>query len=154
MSVNVSGFGLSVTIVASVTFPQGFTITEFADDADPITNTEQDLTDSAMGLNGDHVMWSRPNLIEVVANVIARSADDVNLTVLAEANRTGKGKTSARDIITMTINYPDGMIASLTKGVIATAEMLPQVQNSGRLKGRPYRFRFENIAKSQLGAGS
>ena len=54
----VSGFGLEVRVFASKTFPQGFTVTEFADDIDPFDIPELQINDVAMGLNGDMVTWT------------------------------------------------------------------------------------------------
>jgi hypothetical protein len=145
---NISAFGLVAHFLASVTFPNGVSITEFGDDADPLDTPELDLADSAMGTNGDMIVWSRPQGIEITIAVIATSADDINLAQVFEANRVGKGKTSARDIITGTINYPMGGVAQLSNGIMVTGTALPPVQSSGRLKTRTYRFRFENITKS------
>lgn len=145
---NISGFGLSATIFATTTFPTGVTITEFADDADPLDTPELDLADVAMGLNGDMITWSRPQGIEVTINVIATSEDDTNLAQIFEANRIGKGKTSAQDQITAAFAYPQGGQANCSPGVMVTGTALPAVQSSGRYKSRAYRFKFENITKS------
>jgi hypothetical protein len=145
---NISGFGLSVTIYASTTFPTGVTITEFADDADPLDTPELDLADTAMGSNGDMVTWSRPQGIEVTLNVIATSEDDTNLAQIFEANRIGKNKKSAQDQITLAASYPQGGQANASPGVMVTGTALPAVQSSGRYKSRSYRFKFENITKS------
>lgn len=145
---NISGFGLTGRIVASTTFPNGFDVTAFADDADPLDTPDLDLADTAMGLNGDMLVWSRPQGIEIVMNVIATSPDDDNLAVVFESNRIGKGKTSARDIISVTLTYPNGLLAQLSQGVMVTGTALPSVASAGRFKSRPYRFRFQNITKT------
>lgn len=145
---NISGFGLSARIVASTSFPNGFDATQFADDADPLDTPDLDLADSAMGLNGDMIVWSRPQGIEVTLNVIATGPDDDNFAALFEANRVGQGKTSARDIISITWNYPNGLIASLSQGIMVAGTALPSVSSAGRFKSRPYRFRFQNITKT------
>ena len=146
---NISGFGLTGRITASSTFPNGFDLTAFADDADPLDTPDLELADTAMGLNGDLLVWSRPMGIEIIHNVIAGSEDDDNLAILFEANRIGKGKTSARDIISETLVYPNGLIAQLSQGVLTTGTALPSVVSAGRFKSRPYRFKFQNITKTQ-----
>src|SRR5574343_1608278 len=110
---NISGFGLQIQVIASVTFPSGFTLTQFADDADPFDLPSIQIADKAMGLNGDLVVWSKANPIPVTVNVIPGSDDDKNLAILYDANRVGRGKVSARDEITLVGIYPDGSTITL-----------------------------------------
>lgn len=143
---DISGFGIQVTLIASVTFPAGFTITEFADDSDPFDVASQQLADKAMTLNGDLLAWAKANPIETTINVIPQSEDDVNLAILAEANRVGRGKTGARDIITLTGVYPNGNGVIFSSGIITDAMVGNSVAGAGRLKSKPYVFSFENKA--------
>lgn len=145
---NISGFGTTAQIVASATFPAGFLISAFADDADPLDTPDLDLADTAMGLNGDFIVWSRPQGIEISLNIIPVTPEDDNMSVLFEANRLGKGKRSARDTINVTLNYPNGLTAVLSEGVMVTGPALPQISSAGRFKTRMYRFRFQNITKT------
>ena len=148
MAQDISGFGIQLRITASVTFPNGFTVTEFADDADPFDVAEQQLSETAMTLNGDLLSWSTANPIPMVVNVIPGSESDTNLAVLAEANRVGKGKTSARDVITAVAIYPNGDTFTATQGRITNAMVANSVASAGRLKSKPYTFAFENKAES------
>jgi hypothetical protein len=141
---NISGFGLSVNILASNTFPVGLLISEFADDADPFDIPSLQIADTAMGLNGDMIAWSKANPIKITLNVIPGSFSDLNLAVLFEANRVGRGKIGARDIITMTGIYPNGTPIILTNGVITDGNPGSPVASSGRLKSKSYQFSFEN----------
>ena len=144
MSNDVSGFGIRVQLVASVTFPSGINITQFADDADPVDMPSVQQMDKAMGLNGDLITWSKANPLIATLNVVPYSDDDRNLAVLAEANRVGKGKNSARDEITMTIIYPSGRVLTMTAGSLTDAMPGNSVASAGRLKSKPYAFAFEN----------
>jgi hypothetical protein len=141
---NISGFGLIVNILASNTFPVGLLLTEFADDADPMDISSLQIADKAMGLNGDLIIWSKANPVIVTLNVIPQSFADLNLAVLLEANRVGKGKTGARDIITMTAIYPNGTPILLTNGAITDGIPGSAVSSAGRLKSKNYAFAFEN----------
>lgn len=141
---DISGFGIKVRITASVTFPNGVEFTQFADDADPIDIPSQQLRDKAMGINGDLVTWAKAVPIPMTLNLIPGSEDDKNAAVLAEANRTGKGKRAVNDIITATITYPDESTVTLTQGAITDAMMSSGVASAGRLKTKPYAFVFEN----------
>lgn len=152
MTVNISGFGLTAQIVASATFPQGVTVTSFGDDADPLDSPDLTVADTAYGLNGDMVVWSRATGIEVAVNVIPTSEDDDNLDALTDANRVGKNKTSARDRIDIVFTYPNGQRVTCSSGVIVVGSIVPQIASSGRMKTRQYRFRFEKITKSKVAA--
>lgn len=141
---DISGFGVQVQIVASVTFPAGITITQFADDADPLDFTAIDIADKAMGVNGDLIKWSKANPLPMTLNVIASSTDDVNLSVLAEANRVGQGKNSAQDVVTATVIYPNGNVIVLSQGFINNAVFGQSIASAGRQKTKPYQFTFQN----------
>jgi hypothetical protein len=150
MTTNISAFGLTAQLVASVTFPSGVTLSAFADDADPLDSPDFTVADTGSGLNGDMVTWSRANNVEIAINIIPTSEDDDNLDALLDANRVGKNKTSARDSIDMIWTYPSGQRANCSNGVIISGAILPQVAGSGRIKTRQYRFRFEQITKSKV----
>lgn len=144
MANDISGFGLQVNLVASNTFPQGVVLTQFADDSDPLDEASIDIADKAMGLNGDLLTWSKAVPVPVVIAVVPGSLDDINLQILADANRVAAGKFSARDAMTMTVIYPDGSSQTLFGGKIISAMMGKSVSSAGRLKSKIYGFAFEN----------
>ena len=148
--INISGYGLSANLIASNTFPNGINISAFADDADATDFPDLQVGDTGFGLNGDMATWSKATGPEVGMNIIATSDDDINMEALLEANRVGKGKRGARDIITLTLNYPNGSIVTLSKGIIIVGSIIPGVQQSGRMKTRQYRFRFERVNKTMI----
>ena len=145
---DISGFGLRIVLVASVTFPQGVTLSQFADDGDPFDNPSQQIADKAMGLNGDLVTWAKANPMLATINLIPDSEDDRNLAVLAEANRPARGKSPARDVITMTVLYPDGRTHTLTNGRLTDAPISTGVSSAGRRKTKAYAFAFEDISRN------
>lgn len=147
MANDISGFGLQVVLIASSTFPTGITITQFADDADPFDLPAIQLADKAMGLNGDLITFSKASPVEITLNVIPNGEDDINLDILAQLNRVGRGKVSARDNITMTAIYPDGRTLTLIAGGIMNAMPGNSVASAGRLKSKPYTFAFENFVQ-------
>lgn len=144
---NISGFGLIANVTASKTFPQGVTIDNFADDADALDSPNVNLADTGFGLNGDMVVWQKAAGIEVTLNVIPTSDSDVNLEIIGEANRIGKGKTNARDKISIVVTYPDGATVTCYEGVAVVATVMPSVSSAGRQKSRPYTYRFERVTK-------
>lgn len=145
---DISGFGLRATIKASNTFPVGFVVTQFADDADPLDTPSITIGEATVGLNGDLITSSRANPLVVTLNVIPNSDDDRNLNVLFEANRVGKGKNSARDVITLNLVYPDGRTKTYTEGI--PTDFMPgnSVASAGRMKTKPYVFAFENMVEA------
>lgn len=145
---NISGFGLSIQVNATTTFPAGFTLTQFADDGDPFDLPSIQIADKAMGLNGDLITWSVAQPVNITINVIPDSEDDRNLSILLEANRVGRGKQSARDEVTVVGIYPDGSTISLSPGIITDGMPSSGVASSGRKKSKAYMFTFEGYNKT------
>lgn len=144
MSQNISGFGLTLNLRASKTFPAGFDISQFADDADPFDSPSLQVADAAMGLNGHMVTWSIANPLALTLNVIPGGTDDLNLAQLLEANRAALGKRPVGDVITLTGTYPDGKTVTWSGGAITDGMPANSVASAGRLKSKPYQFKFEN----------
>lgn len=147
--INISGFGTEIQLTASNTFPAGFNISQFADDADPLDVPSVQIADTAMGLNGDLLAWSKANSIKITINVIPGSDDDKNLSILLDANRVARGKLSAKDTITLTIIYPDGSHGTLGDGVITDGMPVNSIQSAGRKKTKAYMFAFESVSGVQ-----
>lgn len=145
MTQDISGFGLRVVVQASNTFPSGFTVTQFADDGDPLDLPSIQIADKAMGLNGNMITWSKANPVPMTINVIPGTTDDQNLQVLLAANRASSGRTPARDIITATVVYPDGSTVRLMRGKITDGPMGNSVASAGRQKTKAYVFAFEDL---------
>lgn len=143
---NISGFGLSVNIIASTTFPVGLYLTEWADDSDPFDLPQLQIADSAMGLNGDLITWTKANPIKLTLNAIPGSLTDLNLAILLEANRAGRGKSSAQDVIQMTGVYPNRSPIILINGAITDGIPGNSISSAGRQKSKSYVFTFENKA--------
>ena len=141
---DISGYGLVARVMASVTFPNGFEITQYADDTDPLDIPEIVVADKKMGLNGDLIVWGVATPIEIAVAVVPGSDDDVNLAILLEANRTAKGKPPVRDIITFTGIYPQAANLTLSPGRILSGPPGSSVAAVGRLKSKVYKFTFEN----------
>jgi len=146
MGQDISGFGLTVNLLASNTLRVGATITHFADDSDPLDMASVKIADAAMGLNGDLITWAKASPLTAVLNVIPGSPSDLTLGVLADANRVAAGKTSAQDEITMTVIYQDGSVVTLRKGRITDFMPGKSVAGSSRLKTKAYGFVFEDKA--------
>lgn len=145
---DISGFSLRVQLVASTTFPAGITLSQFADDADPFDLPSQQIGDKAMGLNGDLLFWSKANPLLVTLNMIPAGDDAKNLKILLEANRVGRGKFSAKDVITITAVYPDGGTLTLSNGKLTDGFFGRAVSSAGRIKTGAFAFVFEGVART------
>jgi len=146
MANNISGFGASVRLVASTTFPAGITITQFADDSDPLDIPSLQIADKAMGVNGDLYTWSKANPLPLNLSVGPDTNDDINLAILLEANRVVKNKKSSLDDITISCLYPDGSTATYSGGSITDGMPGNAISSAGRLKTKTYNFAFENFS--------
>jgi hypothetical protein len=145
---DISAFGARVILRASVTFPQGVNLTQFSDDTDPFDIPTQEIGTATMGVNGDMIYASKATPVPITVSVIPNTDDDKNLDVLAMANTVGRGKQSARDIITITVVYPDGSQCTFSQGKLTNSSLAPGASSAGRLKTRVYTFAFEALTKS------
>jgi hypothetical protein len=141
---DIAGFGFQINLIASNTYPTGVILTQFADDADPFDLPSLQIADSAMGLNGDLLTWSKANPIKMTLSMVPAGLGDIALGILLEANRVGKGKFGARDIITLTGIYPSGATITLINGTITDGIPGQSISSAGRFKSKPYNFVFEN----------
>lgn len=145
---DISAFGIRLRLVASVTFPAGIDLTQFADDGDSLDIPQQQIADKAMGVNGDLITWAKANPLLLTINMIPGSDDDRNMSVLLEANRVARGKRGSRDVITITAIYPDETTQTWSQGRITDGIPGKALASSGRMKTKPYMFAFESLARS------
>lgn len=143
--IDISSTGLTVTLIASTTYPSGITITQFADDGDSFDFPELTIAEKAMDINGGLVTWSKPSAIDVTMNIVPSSDDDVNLTLLGDMNRVGKGRRSALDEITIVVVYGDGTTKTLSGGKMTKYMPSGSATSAGRLKSKSFGFTFEDI---------
>jgi hypothetical protein len=148
MTVNISGVGFTIQLLASSTFPVGLTLSQFADDIDPFDIPSIKLAEASMGLNGDLLKASKASPIAITIGMVPAGTDDQNLQILAKANLVGKGKISANDVITLIGNYPDGRVVTLDGGFLSDAIIDDAIASAGRYKSKPYTFQFENTTSN------
>lgn len=140
---DIGGFGSELTIFADQTFPNGLTITEFADDADPVDSPSIQVRDKAMGLNGRLVTWGKAAPILLTINVIPDTEDDINLKLLFDNNRVARGVRPVNDQIDATLIYPSGDTTSFSTGSVTDYMPTNSIASSARFKSKPYSFAFE-----------
>lgn len=146
---DVSATGFTLVLKASETFPNGFTISEVADDADPFDIPAVEIASTAMNVNGDLVTWSSPQPMNATVNVIPASEADKNLSILWDANRAARGKRHARDIITLVASYPDGSTKTFSEGKMTSGMPGGSVASGGRIKSNAYVFAFQDFSQTR-----
>jgi len=146
---DVSATGFTLVLKASQTFPNGFTISEVADDADPFDIPAVEIASTAMNVNGDLVTWSSPQPMNATVNVIPASEADKNLSILWDANRAARGKRHARDIITLVASYPDGSTKTFSEGKMTSGMPGGSVASGGRIKSNSYVFAFQDFSQTR-----
>lgn len=146
---DVSATGFTLVLKASQTFPNGFTISEVADDADPFDIPAVEIASTAMNVNGDLVTWSSPQPMNATVNVIPASEADKNLSILWDANRAARGKRHARDVITLVASYPDGSTKTFSEGKMTSGMPGGSVASGGRIKSNAYVFAFQDFSQTR-----
>jgi len=114
MTVDVSAAGLKCYILASTTFPLGFSVNAFADDEDPITVAPVRLAEGRRDINGKFYSKGKQAIVEIVVSVIAGSYEDWCLSTVVRANFNSTFLRPAMDEMNMTISFPDGTTFTLT----------------------------------------
>lgn len=140
---DVSASGVKLRIIASYTFPAGFDVSRFADDADPLDSANVDIADTGMAVNGEMVTWTTPAGVPLDISVLPGTDEADNLETLWAVNRVGPNKISIHDIITIVATYPSGKVVTLTNGTIVSGPALTSADSSARLKTQTYSFMFE-----------
>jgi len=152
MTINISGFGTKAILRASISFPTGFTISQWAHDVDPIEINELPVGDGEMNVNGTLVTWSKATRVEVNLSVVPTSQDDVNLSILLNAARPGVGKLVIPDLMTLILIYPITSLFSrprtftYTNGKIISGTLGNALTSTGMLKSKTYNFIFEQVS--------
>ncbi len=139
-----SGSGAIIQLVASVIYPAGITLDQFSDDTDAFDVPSINIVDSAMGVNGDLITWSKPQPLKLTLSVIAESPNDQYLQVLFDANRIARNKISTNDVITLSLIYQAGNTVTFSQGRITDGMPATGIASSARFKTKVYGFVFEN----------
>lgn len=147
MVANVTAFGVSCTVLSTVTFPYGFTIKEdFPDDVDPIQIGDQTVRVPQMLLDGTLYSYATAKPIEVAISVTPGSRSDSNLGIILAASKVKQQLIPIPDFITMVITYPDGVISTLINGSMVSGPPARSIQSSGRIKTNTYKMVFQDSA--------
>jgi hypothetical protein len=147
--IDISGFGVSVTIIALSSFPQGFELTTFADDKDPLSAEEVETTAYEELFDGSLFFFDKTAPIKVEVNVVAGSDDDINMKILLQTRKGAAKIIPIPDVTSMIVSYPDGGRVMLTNGSIVKGPLLDSITTDHRRKGNTYTFVFGSFAGAQ-----
>lgn len=147
--INVSGYGLSIMMLAIQSFPMGFQLEAFSDDVDPLQFEETEPFGFEMLYDGSMFAFDKAHFIKLKVSVIPGSDEDANLKILLQSKKGGASILPIPDSLTMVISYGGGGKIILTNGTILTGPFGDNVQSSGRKKGNQYTFVFASFAGAQ-----
>lgn len=152
--IDLSGFGLKATVVAIQTFPMGFSISQFADDVDPLDIQDDVPGGYQMLYDGSLFSFTQANPILIKVGVIPGSEDDINLKILLGARRMSNSLLPISDVTSMVVSYPDGGRAVFSNGSIISGPPSDSIKNSGRKRGNTYMFAFgSSLGLQSVGQG-
>jgi hypothetical protein len=147
--IDISGFQTGIIVVALASFPVGFSLSQFADDVDPLTVDVTETTGYEMLYDGSLFAFDKAAPIKLSVSVIPGSADDINLKILLQARKGSKSIVNLPDITSIVITYPDGGRVMLSSGTILSGPLADTIQTTGRKKGNTYSFVFGSFAGAQ-----
>jgi hypothetical protein len=142
---DITGFGTVITLVASITYPVGFTFTSFPDDVDPVDIPSLQIGEGLMGVNGDLITYKKANPIPITIALLPNTVDQEAMNILLLANRPSQGKKYINDDITLVITFPNFKVITLSTGKIIEGVPGASITSVGRIKTFTYKFVFKDI---------
>lgn len=146
---NISGFGTKLFIVATQSFPVGFTVTKFADDKDPLKVEEVEPTGYELLIDGSLFAFDKGAPVKVAVSVIPGSDDDINLKILLQARKSAPSIVPLPDVTSMVISYGNGGTVALSSGAIISGPLADSIGQGGRMVGNTYTFVFGSFSGAQ-----
>jgi len=147
--IDISGFGASITVLAVQSFPVGFSLSQFADDQDPLAVEDIEATAYEMLMDGSIFIFDKAVPVKLMVAVIPGSSDDINLKILLQSRKGAASIIPLPDVTSMVISYPDGGKVIFTNGSIIKGPLADSIQLSGRKKGNVYTFVFGSFSGAQ-----
>lgn len=139
---NVSTFGLTVYLRATISLPTGYLLKSWPDDADSLQVHEATSGQAQLDLNGKIVRWTDAQPLTVSLAAIPDSDEDQTLSVVFNASRATAFGGSVGDIITLVIRYPNNSVRTLTNGRMLSGPTAPSATAAGRMPANVYTIAF------------
>lgn len=154
--VNSSGTGASVVAfcptVGGLLPATGLFITALADQQNPISMGQVQLSDATVAPNGQGVTWTTPNFMDFTLSVIANSADDYQLFGATQACRKRPGGVGTPPPIwTFVVVFPNaiGQSRILQNCIFMNAEPGSSMGANGRINCKNFQFRCFGFDQSE-----
>lgn len=147
--IDVSGFGTGITIVATTSFPMGFKLSQFADDADPVVFDETETSDFELLYDGSLFVYDQASAIKMSVSVIPGSDDDINLKLLLQSRKSTPKIIPLPDTVIAYIGYGGGGSVILSNGGVVKGPLADSITAQGRKKANTYSFVFGSFAGMQ-----
>ncbi len=147
--IDVSGFGTSVVILSTASFPVGFSVTQFAHDKKPLIVDTTRPIGSVELYDGSLFFFNKTAPIRIHIAVIAGSDDDMNMKIMLQSRKSAVKIIPLPDVTTMTITYGDGGRVMLANGSIIEGPLADTISQDGQRESNTYTFEFGSFAGAQ-----
>lgn len=149
---DISAFGTTLWVTASITFPLGFPVASFSDSADPFDSPPKQIADVSMDINGNIYDWKMAKPNEFVLSVLPVDIGYTNLNLIWAANNPQENALPINDNITIRINYPIsidnplGLSKTLSNGKMLFGSPAIGIGQDGKKKAQEFRFMFGKVS--------
>jgi hypothetical protein len=147
--IDISSFGSSVAIISTQSFPMGFSLTQFADDEDPLTVEEVEVSGYEKLYDGNIFIFDKTSPILMSVAVMPNTDDDINMKILMQMRKSSPQLLPLPDTVSAVITYGDGGRVILSNGGVLTGSLADSLSKDGRKKGNLYHFVFGTFAGAQ-----
>jgi len=147
--IDISGFGTGITIIATTSFPVGFTLSSFADDEDALNVENTEVSGYEKLYDGSIFTFDKTSPLLLSVGVIPNSSDDSNLKVLMQMRKSSPQLLPIVDTTSCVICYADGGKVAMSNGTILSGALADSLTAQGRKKGNVYHFVFGTFAGAQ-----
>ena len=139
-----AGASVVVTLIASVTFPNGIEVGNASSNSDFIAFDERTPCNNIInGINGGFAYASVRGETNLTLTVIAHSVSDKNLSLLYDNNSSIGSRSSVNDNITVIVNYVAAKeIHTFTDCVISDGSPGVGISSDATSPDRAYNFYY------------
>lgn len=147
--IDISAFGTGIMVLSTESFPQGFSLSQFADDEDPISVEACEVSGFEKLYDGSIFIFDKTSPVLLSVGIMPNTDDDINLKILLQSRKSSPNLLPLPDNTSMVVTYPDGGRVILSSGGILSGPLLDSITTAGRKKGNVYHFVFGTFAGAQ-----
>jgi hypothetical protein len=147
--IDISAFGTGITIIATTSFPVGFTLSSFADDEDPLSVENTEVSGYEKLYDGSIFTYDKTSPLLLSVGVMPNTEDDQNLKILMQMRKSSPSILPLSDETSIVICYADGGKVAMGNGTILSGPLADSITSQGRKKGNVYHFVFGTFVGAQ-----